>query len=137
MKCATAILLALLCATAAMGGSDLRAAPPSRVSPPPAATASVVVNRKALSPETVAMLQGKVGPIRPGRYWYDKVSGLWGKEGGPNQGQIQAGLELGAPLPADISGRGTGIFVNGREIHPDEYGVLKRIHGGFAPGRYW
>ena len=36
--------------------------------------------------------------VKPCRYWYDNVSSVWGREGGPSEGQIHAGLGLSGPL---------------------------------------
>jgi hypothetical protein len=58
-------------------------------------------------------------------------------EGGPTQGQILPGLELGGELRADASGGGTGIFFNGRELHPLEQAYLVQLFGYTVPGRYW
>lgn len=77
------------------------------------------------------------GPIAPGSYWYDPVSGLWGNAGGPTMGQILPGLDLGGPLRSDASGGGTAVFINGREIHPMEYLYLQGLFGYVMPGRYW
>jgi hypothetical protein len=74
--------------------------------------------------------------IPPGDYWYDTVSGLWGYAGGPSQGVTQAGLQA-PPLTADASGGGTNIFINGREIHPQEYYYLVSLYGTVQLGRYW
>jgi hypothetical protein len=46
-------------------------------------------------------------------------------------------LPLGGPLPADISGGGTGIFINGRELHPVDVAGLTQLVGQVMPGRYW
>ena len=37
----------------------------------------------------------------------------------------------------DISQGGTGIFINGREIHPMDQMALQQIFGTTIPGRYW
>jgi hypothetical protein len=75
--------------------------------------------------------------IAPGQYWYDQVSGLWGYPGTPAIGQIPPGLPLGGPLQAGASGGGTGIFINGREIHVLEAQYLRMLFGYVIPGRYW
>ncbi len=98
----------------------------------------VLVNEAPLSPDQVGQLQQVLGSaVLPGEYWYDSFSGLWGYKGGPYSGQILAGLNLGGPLRADASGGGTGVFINGREIHPMEYAQLQRNFGMINPGRYW
>ncbi|MFQ5913381.1 MAG: hypothetical protein ACE5JS_09370 [Nitrospinota bacterium] len=97
---------------------------------------NVVINGVALEPAKVQLLQA-LG-LRPsgGRYWYDRASGLWGKEGGPAMGQTLPGLEVGGPLRADASGGNTGVFINGRELHPAEVMYLKQCTP-VRPGRYW
>ena len=79
--------------------------------------ADIVVNGLALSADTVRALQ-QVYPvaIAPGRYWYDAVSGAYGREGEPIAGQMIAGLVLGGPLQADASRGTAGVFINGRQI---------------------
>jgi hypothetical protein len=57
-------------------------------------------------------------------------------EGGPCIGFLPAGLDLGGALRADASGRGTGVFVNGRELHPVDVAALQRVTP-VVPGRYW
>jgi hypothetical protein len=75
-----------------------------------------------------------------GHHWYDSLSGLWGIWGQGSQGQIAAGLTLGGPLPPNASGGGqdsqTGVFINGRELHPTEVADLQQITQVY-PGRYW
>ncbi len=102
----------------------------------------MIVNGKPLTEVQLARLRQSVGvpadsPIPAGRYWYDRISGLWGKKGGPTQGQILPGLDLGGPLRADASGGGTGVLINGREIHKDEVTYLRNLYGTVNPGRYW
>ncbi len=74
--------------------------------------------------------------IPDGRYWYDKLCGAWGLEGGPCCGIIQAGMGLGGPLRSDASGGNTGIFINGRQLQALEVLALQQITI-VLPGRYW
>ncbi len=104
---------------------------------PAHAQGPVVVNGVALDRQTLGALQSVYGPVQPGRYWYDPMSGLWGAERGPTSGQIAPGLRLGGPLRADASGRGTGVFINGRELHPVEIVRLQALVGPVMRGRYW
>jgi hypothetical protein len=98
---------------------------------------SVYVNRVQIGQDQLQILQSVYGPIRPGAYWYDPVSGWWGPEGGPVQGQIDPWLALGGPLRADASGGGTGVFINGRELHPIDVARLQQMFGNVPMGRYW
>ncbi len=84
----------------------------------------IFVNGQELGAADGYALMQHYGTIPSGRYWYDPVSGLWGNDGGPSSGQIMAGLPLGGSLRADASGGGTGVFINGREIHGQEYLLL-------------
>ncbi len=97
----------------------------------------IIVNGQELGAADGYALMQHYGAIPSGRYWYDPVSGLWGHDGGPSSGQIMAGLPLGGPLRADASGGGTGVFINGREIHSQEYLLLMQTYGSVVPGRYW
>ncbi|MDH3635521.1 MAG: hypothetical protein OES20_12560 [Gammaproteobacteria bacterium] len=76
-------------------------------------------------------------PIADGRYWYDIDTGAWGVEGGPTAGLIYPGLPLPTPMPPDISGGGTGIFINGREIHPLDQQALYQLFGVTYQGDFW
>lgn len=109
---------------------------------PGASAQDVYINGQAVTLEEIRELQQKLGipetaPIPAGRYWYDPVSGLWGMEGSPMMGQILPGLELGGELQANASGGGTGVFINGRELHPQEVAYLQQIFGYVLPGRFW
>ena len=100
---------------------------------------SIVVNGQALSAETVRQLQ-QIYPvaIAPGRYWYDAVSGAYGREGEPIAGQMMAGLSLGGPLEAGASRGTSGVFINGRQITAGEKAYIERLcQTPVAPARYW
>lgn len=100
-----------------------------------AQSTAVLVNDVALTPEEIVSYQISVPA---GRYWYDPVSGLWGAQGGPSMGYIAPNLPLGGPLSPDASGTGTGVFINGREIHTIEVMRLMEMFGSpIQPGRYW
>src|SRR5215813_3836000 len=106
-------------------------------STPAAEPPQVVVNGVALKSEQIDFLQSQYAVrVLPGRYWYDRVSGGWGFEGGPMLGQIYPGLGLGGPLRADASRGNTGVFVNGRELHLNDVIALRRCTPVYR-GRYW
>ena len=111
---------------------------PANVAGQTAPPRQVIINRGRVPDATLARLEaGSTTRIPDGRYWYDRVSGAWGLEGGHTRGFTTAGLELGGRLPADISGGGTGVFINGREIHPLDLAALQQLVGQVVPGRYW
>jgi hypothetical protein len=100
--------------------------------------ASVVVNGQALSAETLQQLQQVYGAIAPGRYWYDAISGAYGREGQPIAGQMLAGLALGGRLRSDASRGTSGVYINGRQITEGEKIYLERLcQTPVIPGRYW
>src|SRR5690348_8518305 len=101
------------------------------------AQGAVVVNGAALGDGDVRALEAWYGEVQPGAYWYDTVSGLWGHVGGPADGQILAGLDLGGPLRSDASNGHTGVFFNGRQLHDSEVAYLQRLFGRVPQGRYW
>jgi len=99
---------------------------------------NVLINRAKLTEKQVAALEQRFQVrILDGAYWYDRACGAWGMEGGPTLGFIPAGLEVAGALRADASGAGrTGVFINGRELHPLDVAGLQQITP-VIPGRYW
>lgn len=98
---------------------------------------NVVINGMRLTEARVEELERGYGVrIQDGRYWYDRMCGAWGMEGGPALGVIAANLDLGGPLRPDASGGGTGVFINGRQLHMQDVAGLQQITP-VQPGRYW
>jgi len=128
------VALALLMAVAAPLGSAAQGGTGG------GAGSGVRINRVDLSPDIVQALAQSGVRVAPGEYWYDAFSGLFGVMGGPGVGFTMPGLQLGGPLPADASGGGAGrltaVFVNGRELHPQDVAQLSAL-GPVLPGRYW
>jgi hypothetical protein len=99
--------------------------------------AKVIINGITVPKDKITSLEHTYGvPIQPGRYWYDKISGLWGTEGNPIMGQIVPDLDVGGPLKAKASNGDTGVFINGRELPMQEVMFLQQL-GPVSPGRYW
>lgn len=115
--------------------------------PQPAAVAGrrITINGVAATRDDLATLDAierQWGNRLPdGDYWYDAVSGAAGYWGGPMIGTLPANLRLGGPLPASASGGGngrlSGVFINGREIHPQDVVQLQALVGEVPQGRWW
>lgn len=106
--------------------------------PAAAEAQTVIVNGEQLPNSAVVALQLAYRTLIPsGRYWYDPVSGLWGREGQPFAGQMQAGLQLGGELKADASNGDTDVYTNGRRLPRAELYALQQLVGPVRPGRYW
>jgi hypothetical protein len=93
------------------------------------------------SAATLARLERAIGRIPDGDYWYDPACGASGRWGGPTLAFLPAGLELGGAVPPNASGGGrgtlTGVFINGRELHPLDVEGLRELVGAVLPGRWW
>jgi len=106
------------------------------------AAATVVVNDEPLSQEVLGSLEHQFQiRISDGRYWYDPMCGAWGLESGPTLGFTLPGYPLGGELQTSASGGSgagtlTGVFVNGRELHPTDVHQLSQLIT-VLPGRYW
>lgn len=131
---------------ASVGGKP--GAPPRAAGSPPQAPATarrgVKFNGRDLSGQqaaTLSRLEQAIGRLPDGEYWYDPATGASGRWGGPTLAFLPAGLELGGKLPAEASGGGqgvlTGVFINGRELHPVDVLGLREIIGVVLPGRWW
>jgi len=98
----------------------------------------VVINGTLLSGEQLSSLEQRYNVrIQEGAYWYDKVCGAWGLQGGPTAGFILPNLDLGGTLSPDASHGTTGVFINGRQLHTFDVLALQQLLGTIIPGRYW
>jgi hypothetical protein len=135
---------------AALSLALLAAAPGAGPQPPARAAGEVSAPRKlringaaptARQLETLALLERHIGRVLDGDYWYDTATGASGRFGGPTLLFLPPGLDLAGPLPANASGGGsgtlTGVFVNGRELHPVDVMGLRQLLGQVLPGRWW
>lgn len=118
-------------AAGAPGGAE---SPAADAEPEP----GVVVNGTALTEAQLGDIEARYGVRpKPGEYWYDARSGLYGVVGYPSFGFMYPGHSFG-PLKPGASDGDTGVVVNGRELPQQEWAVWSQIIGTpIQPGRYW
>jgi hypothetical protein len=101
---------------------------------------NISINGRGLNAEEMGRLEQVEKRYRfrlpNGSFWYDNVSGAVGLWKGPTAGFVLPGLSLGPRMPADCSTGGTGVFVNGRELHPLDVMALRQFTM-VLPGRWW
>jgi hypothetical protein len=101
---------------------------------------AITFNGRSLTPDQQQRLEALERMYRVRlpdlRYWYDNHSGAVGLWNGPALAALPAGLGFGGPMPANASLGGTGVFINGRELHPLDVAGLSRIVQ-VRRGRYW
>ena len=138
------LLLGLWASLMACGQSSQHTATPPPLDPtvaPPAAPAAqdrvVYINGVRVTEAQLQQYEQMYQvTVQPGRYWYDRVSGLWGLEGDWSLGQVLPNLDLGGPMRADASGGTSEVFFNGRRLNAKEIAWLQRFTPVY-PGRYW
>ncbi|KAI3755544.1 hypothetical protein L1987_55347 [Smallanthus sonchifolius] len=101
----------------------------------------IIVNGKSLSSDEVLQLQTCSHPPKgliPGSYWYDKLSGFWGKEGHKPCQIITPRLSVGGAIMENASNGNTKVKINNRLITKRELLMLKlaRINHKGSP-HYW
>ena len=104
----------------------------------PADKNKVIINSVVLTEQQVTEIEKKYGiKPRPGKYWYDSVSGLYGVAGYPAYGFMFAGHNFGK-LDHNASNGSTGVVVNGRQLPQSEWAVWSYMLGYWIqPGAYW
>lgn len=87
--------------------------------------ANTTVNGHLIPDRLIKRAEKRAGPIQPGHYWYDFRAGFWGVTGSPCLGIIPPFIEeFNYPMPDNCAGGSTGVFVNGRELHPKDLKLL-------------
>lgn len=98
----------------------------------------VIINNTILSKEQIQEIKMRYGiEPKPGNYWYDSFSGLYGVTGYPSYGFMYPGHNFGT-LSRNASAGNTGVIINGRDLPQLEWAVWSYILGYYIqPGNYW
>jgi len=98
----------------------------------------IVINDIVLSREQIQEIKNRYGvEPKPGKYWYDSASGLYGVAGYPSYGFMYPGHNFGT-LSRNASAGNTGVIINGRELPQLEWAVWSYILGYYIQsGNYW
>jgi hypothetical protein len=98
----------------------------------------LIINGIPLSKTQIAELEKTYGvKPKPGNYWYDTKSGLYGVSGYQAYGYMYPNHDFG-PLQRNASNGNTKVIVNGRELPQDEWAIWSYILGYWIqPGSYW
>ena len=98
----------------------------------------IIINNTALSKTQIQEIKNRYGiEPKPGNYWYDPLSGLYGVVGFPSYGFMYPGHNFGA-LSRNASAGNTGVIVNKRELPQLEWAIWSYILGYYIPaGSYW
>jgi len=98
----------------------------------------VIINNSILTKAQLQEIVNRYGvEPKPGNYWYDPVSGLYGVFGYPSYGFMYPGHNFGV-LRRNASSGNTGVIVNGRELPQLEWAVWSYILGTYIQaGSYW
>ena len=101
-------------------------------------TGDVIINNIVLSKQQIQEIKNRYGiEPRPGNYWYDSFSGLYGVTGYPSYGFMYPGHNFGT-LSRNASAGNTGVIINGRELPQLEWAVWSYMLGSYIqPGNYW
>ncbi len=125
-----------------IGGTDLANPSSETIAPKAPAVANdggeIVINSGRLDRGQIdEMTQAYGAPPRPGRYWYDAKSGLYGVFGHQAFGFMLPGHAHGRLDPRASRGD-TKVFVNGRELPRTEWAIWSSLLGyPIMPGSYW
>ncbi|CAM8997582.1 unnamed protein product [Rhodiola kirilowii] len=88
----------------------------------------ISVNGRPLTYDEMSILHSCKWPpkgLQPGKYWYDRESGLWGKEGEKPSQIISPHLTVGDEIKPTASNGTTNVLINSRVITKSELLMLQ------------